>query len=115
MVAPGLRITAVSPDGCVEGIESEDGLLHGIQWHPEKMHAEGAAVPMLGVFEQLVAEAVRPCLPSSHAVTQNVQTFVCASLARCTWMITRGDLRVAGGERGGCGGRGAGGGCGQRG
>ena len=31
MVGPGLRITAVSPDGCVEGIESEDGLLHGIQ------------------------------------------------------------------------------------
>ena len=59
MVAPGLRITAVSPDGCVEGIESEDGLLHGIQWHPEKMHAEGAAVPMLGVFEQLVARSPR--------------------------------------------------------
>ena len=113
MVAPGLRITAVSPDGCVEGIESEDGLLHGIQWHPEKMHAEGAAVPMLGVFEQLVAEAVGSyaCL----ARTLDVQTFLCASLARCTWMITRGNLRVAGGERCGCGGRGAGGGCGQRG
>jgi putative glutamine amidotransferase len=36
-VAPGLRVSATSPDGVVEGIESEDGRLIGVQFHPERM------------------------------------------------------------------------------
>ena len=44
-------------DGCVEAFESPDGLLHGIQWHPEKMHAERSKLAMLGVFKELVAQA----------------------------------------------------------
>jgi len=38
-VADGMRVTARSPDGVIEGIEStdEDWWVMGIQWHPEEM------------------------------------------------------------------------------
>lgn len=36
-VAPGLRISAVAPDGIIEGIEAaDDRWLVGVQWHPEE-------------------------------------------------------------------------------
>jgi putative glutamine amidotransferase len=35
--APGIRITATSPDGVIEGIELDsDGWVVGVQWHPEE-------------------------------------------------------------------------------
>jgi putative glutamine amidotransferase len=33
----GLLITATSPDGVIEGIESKDGRYIGVQFHPERM------------------------------------------------------------------------------
>lgn len=33
----GLRLNALGPEGVVEGLESEDGLLLGVQFHPERM------------------------------------------------------------------------------
>lgn len=36
-VGDGLKVTATSPDGVIEGIESEDGRLIGVQFHPERM------------------------------------------------------------------------------
>jgi putative glutamine amidotransferase len=36
-VGKGLRAVAYSPDGVVEAIESEDGRLLGVQFHPEHM------------------------------------------------------------------------------
>jgi putative glutamine amidotransferase len=38
-VAPGLLVTAVSPDGVVEGLESPDGLVLTVQCHPEELTA----------------------------------------------------------------------------
>ena len=36
-VAPGLRVTALTPDGLVEGLESESHRwVVGVQWHPER-------------------------------------------------------------------------------
>jgi putative glutamine amidotransferase len=35
--APGMKVTGRSGDGVIEAIESEDGLLIGVQWHPERM------------------------------------------------------------------------------
>ena len=49
----GLQVSARSPDGLVEGLESEDGLLVGVQFHPEKM--PGTVWDLL--FEDLVARA----------------------------------------------------------
>lgn len=40
-VAPGLRPTAMSPDGIIEGVEGTNGqYLVAVQWHPEEL-AEG--------------------------------------------------------------------------
>ena len=39
-VAPGLRVTAYSPDGVVEGVESLDCLVIGVQCHPEELFDE---------------------------------------------------------------------------
>jgi putative glutamine amidotransferase len=36
-VAPGLQITAQSPDGVVEGLESGDGMIVAVQCHPEEL------------------------------------------------------------------------------
>lgn len=33
----GLTATAFGPDGLIEGIESEDGRVFGVQWHPENL------------------------------------------------------------------------------
>ena len=37
-LAEGFAVTAVAPDGIVEGIENEDGSILAIQWHPESLH-----------------------------------------------------------------------------
>ena len=36
-VAPGLHVTAHSPDGVVEGLESPDGMIVAVQCHPEEL------------------------------------------------------------------------------
>jgi putative glutamine amidotransferase len=56
-VAPELRVTATAPDGTVEGIESQDGQVLGIQWHPELL-AEPAASEHLPLFRWLLDGAV---------------------------------------------------------
>lgn len=39
-VGQGLLINAVSEDGVIEGLESEDGRFVGVQWHPESLQYE---------------------------------------------------------------------------
>ena len=42
-VAPGLRVTARSPDGVIEGVEwtADDWWMLGVQWHPEELTRDG--------------------------------------------------------------------------
>jgi putative glutamine amidotransferase len=42
-VAPGLRVTARSPDGIIEGVEwtGDDWWMLGVQWHPEELTRDG--------------------------------------------------------------------------
>ncbi len=49
-VGAGLRVSACSEDGVIEAIESEDGMLLGVQWHPELM----PATPCARIFEAFV-------------------------------------------------------------
>ncbi|MCZ7542108.1 MAG: gamma-glutamyl-gamma-aminobutyrate hydrolase family protein [Anaerolineae bacterium] len=49
-VGAGLRASACSDDGVIEAIESEDGMLLGVQWHPELM----PATPCARLFEDFV-------------------------------------------------------------
>jgi putative glutamine amidotransferase len=37
-IAPGLRAAAWASDGIVEGMESEDGNIWTVQWHPENLY-----------------------------------------------------------------------------
>ena len=48
----GLRIAARAPDGVVEAVESDDGLILGVQWHPERMGPD-----MAPLFDHLVSLA----------------------------------------------------------
>lgn len=55
--APGFAVTAVSPDGLIEAVEStEQKSMIGVQWHPECMILGGDRT-MLPLFEWLVGEA----------------------------------------------------------
>ncbi len=55
-VGAGLRVSAVAPDGLVEAAESDDHpFLIGVQWHPESMVTESAA--MGGLFRGFVEAA----------------------------------------------------------
>jgi putative glutamine amidotransferase len=51
----GLVVTAESPDGLIEGVESRDHrFMIGVQWHPERMQADKR---QQSLFRALVAEA----------------------------------------------------------
>lgn len=52
-VAEGFRAVGVAKDGIIEAIESEDGSIIGVQWHPELM-LEGAA-EFKRLFEGFIA------------------------------------------------------------
>jgi putative glutamine amidotransferase len=51
--APGLVVTARSEDGVIEGLESPDGMLLGVQWHPETLIERSPAAR--AIFADLVA------------------------------------------------------------
>jgi len=57
-LAPGLTVSAVAPDGVIEGIEGPGRFLIAVQWHPERMadrHPE-----QLALFRSLVETTRRP-------------------------------------------------------
>jgi len=60
-VAPGLRATAHSADGVVEGVESPDGLVVAVQCHPEELiDGQGWALTLLRRFvDRVQASAER--------------------------------------------------------
>lgn len=50
-VGNGLRITALAPDGVVEGLEDPKHPFYvGVQWHPEDMRGENSASSIFGAF-----------------------------------------------------------------
>ncbi len=53
-VGQKLYAAAYAPDGVIEAIESEDGLVLGVQFHPERMEQDG-----LPLFQQLVERSSR--------------------------------------------------------
>lgn len=51
MVASGLRVTALSPDGLVEAMEGEHHRwLVSVQWHPERPEMAGTMAPLFAAF-----------------------------------------------------------------
>jgi putative glutamine amidotransferase len=55
-VGDGLCITAVASDGLVEGLETPDGQVMAVQWHPEELVADDPVAR--GLFSDLVSLAV---------------------------------------------------------
>ena len=56
-VAPGLKVTAQSPDGVIEAVESNEfKSILAVQWHPETYILRGNA-DMLPIFQWLVRES----------------------------------------------------------
>ncbi|HUY42598.1 MAG TPA: gamma-glutamyl-gamma-aminobutyrate hydrolase family protein [Acidimicrobiales bacterium] len=53
VVASSLNVSAVAPDGVVEGLESEDGSILAVQWHPELLDAPDPT------FSWIVREATK--------------------------------------------------------
>jgi gamma-glutamyl-gamma-aminobutyrate hydrolase PuuD len=50
-VGPGFRVTALAPDGIVEGLEDPQHPFYvGVQWHPEDMPGENSASALFGAF-----------------------------------------------------------------
>jgi putative glutamine amidotransferase len=60
--APSLRVSARTADGVVEALESADGRIVAVQFHPERMGAAGAPL-----FRDLVAKAAARREPSPPA------------------------------------------------
>ena len=50
-VGSGLRVTALAPDGIIEGLEDPAHPFYvGVQWHPEDMPGESSASSLFGAF-----------------------------------------------------------------
>lgn len=56
-VGPELKVTAKSSDGIIEGIESTDGLMMGVQWHPELLFEKYPE--QLSIYKQLIEQCIR--------------------------------------------------------
>lgn len=56
-VSPELKVTAKSSDGIIEGIESIDGLMMGVQWHPELLFQKYPE--QLLIYKQLIEHCIR--------------------------------------------------------
>ena len=58
-VAPDLTESASASDGVTEALESTDGKVIAVQWHPEEMHANPApeAAIMNRLFKYLIDKA----------------------------------------------------------
>lgn len=56
-VASDLQVSAVASDGVVEGLESADGRLLAVQWHPEMLHANPQVDYMNNLFSFIIKQA----------------------------------------------------------
>ena len=55
-LAPGLRVSAVAPDGLVEAFESRQPWLLAVQWHPENLRQDGPSKRLFAEFARAVRE-----------------------------------------------------------
>lgn len=46
----GLKVSAFAADGVIEALEDEEGLIMGIQWHPENLIDSAPAMNQLFSF-----------------------------------------------------------------
>jgi putative glutamine amidotransferase len=61
-VGRGLKVTAISPDGVIEGLESVDGRVVAVQCHPEELTAHDWAAELFRAFVERVVAARQTAL-----------------------------------------------------
>lgn len=67
-LAPGLRVSALSPDGVVEAFEHETLPAFGFQWHPERMRGDFPDPPHGPNMEKVFHEFVKMCKRSKEVL-----------------------------------------------
>ncbi len=55
-LAPGLRVSAVAPDGLIEAFESREPWLIAVQWHPENLRKDPVSRRLFAEFARAVRE-----------------------------------------------------------
>ena len=55
-LAPGLRVSAVAPDGLIEAFESREPWLVAVQWHPENLRNDPVSRRIFAEFARVVRE-----------------------------------------------------------
>jgi putative glutamine amidotransferase len=69
-VGEGLRVTALAPDGIVEGLEDPRHPFYlGVQWHPEDMSGEESATALFAAFIEAAKRHAERVKYGSHLKT----------------------------------------------
>jgi putative glutamine amidotransferase len=66
-LAPGLAVSAVAPDGLIEGVEAADRWLVAVQWHPENLD-DPVSRGLFGDFARVVRERSAPGISQRPAL-----------------------------------------------
>lgn len=66
-VAPGFTVTARATDGVVEAIEGEKVPVVGVQFHPERLYAQGDLKEFEPIFKRLIEFATPSAKPAADA------------------------------------------------
>lgn len=69
-VAPGVRVSAVAPDGLIEAFETREPWLLAVQWHPENLRRDPPSRRIFAEFARAVRERARGMRPSSPVLTR---------------------------------------------
>lgn len=54
---PDLVVSAKASDGVIEGLETKDGQVMGVQWHPEMLHNNEHVSYQNNLFKNLIIKA----------------------------------------------------------
>lgn len=65
-LAPGLRVSAVAPDGLIEAFETREPWLVAVQWHPENLRNDPVSRRIFAEFARVVRERAAVESPSSR-------------------------------------------------
>jgi putative glutamine amidotransferase len=69
-LAPGVRVSAVAPDGLIEAFESREPWLLAVQWHPENLRRDPPSRRIFAEFARAVRQRARGMQPSPGVLTR---------------------------------------------
>ena len=72
-VAPGLKVSAIAPDGLVEALESDGPWLLAVQWHPENLPDDPASRRLFAEFARAARDRSQRNLAGSAPVEAGLE------------------------------------------